>query len=157
MPDRDLIELVYSSRSIKQMEIDEVRALLTQAREKNRREGVTGLLCYDGQKFLQIIEGQSDVILDLFHAIQNDSRHEDVQILHDGDIKARAFSDWKMAYEPIPSGMLPALGRSIARASLAGALGEERAISENLEPMSAGQRIFDLVMDDIYSEHSEPA
>ena len=129
------------------MSAEEVGALLEHAREKNTRMGVTGLLCYDGRGFLQIIEGESDVILDLFHAIQNDPRHTDIHILHDGEIEARAFSDWKMAYEPTPDGMLPSLGRSIARASLKAAMKGESDLSH-----TAGQRIFALFMDEMYGE-----
>ena len=127
------------------MSPDAVQALLEHAREKNTRMHVTGLLCYDGQRFLQIIEGESDVILDLFHQIQNDPRHTNIHILHDGEVDKRAFDDWKMAYEPVPSGMLPTLGRSIARASLTAAMQGETKLGT-----SAGQRVFDLFMDEMY-------
>lgn len=145
MTDISLTELVYSSETPSPMDPQDVEALLHHARAKNSREHVTGLLCYDGRKFLQIIEGESSIILDLFHAIQNDDRHTNIQILHDGEIDQRAFTDWKMAYEPIPSGMLPALGRSIAKASLSSALA-----GEDKMPISAGQRIFDLFMSELY-------
>ena len=147
-----LTELVYSSATPEPMTPDAVKALLDHARAKNLHMGVTGLLCYDGASFLQIIEGESDVILDLFHAIQNDPRHTDIHILHDGEVAARAFNDWKMAYEPFPSGMLPSLGRSIAKASLSAAL----AGSTELD-VSAGQRIFALFMDDLYGGNGETA
>ena len=147
-----LTELVYSSATPEPMSPEAVRALLEHAREKNTRMGVTGLLCYDGQGFLQIIEGESAVILDLFHAIQNDPRHTDIHILHDGEIEERAFSDWKMAYEPTPSGMLPSLGRSIARASLSAAMAGQTELGT-----SAGQRIFALFMDEMYGDGGEPA
>ncbi len=140
-----LTELVYSSDTPDAMDADAVQALLDHAREKNTRMQVTGLLCYDGRSFLQIIEGESDVILDLFHAIQNDPRHTNIQILHDGEIEARAFNDWKMAYEPVPNGMLPSLGRSIAQASLSAAMKGETQLGT-----SAGQRIFSLFMDELY-------
>jgi hypothetical protein len=117
--------------------------LLEHARQKNTALNVTGLLCYDHKQFLQIIEGETDVILDLFHKILNDPRHTNVRILHEGDIESRAFSDWKMAYEPVPSGLLPNLTRAI----------HSRSIGEaTTEPMSAGRRIFTLFMDDLYGK-----
>ena len=140
-----LTELVYSSDTPEAMDAEAVQALLDHAREKNARMQVTGLLCYDGRSFLQIIEGESAVILDLFHAIQNDARHTNIQILHDGEIDKRAFDDWKMAYEPVPNGMLPSLGRSIAKASLSAAMKGETQLGT-----SAGQRIFSLFMDELY-------
>ena len=146
-----LTELVYSSRTPEPMTDAQVQALLEHSREKNTREGVTGLLCYDGKSFLQIIEGESGTILELFHLIRNDPRHTDIEILHDGEVEQRAFDSWKMAYENMPSGMLPSLARSIARASLTAAMAGKAEMD-----ISAGRRIFDLFMDEIYGGGEEP-
>jgi hypothetical protein len=141
-----LLEIVYSSETPVPLSTAEVRTLLEHARHKNAQTNVTGLLCYDHKQFLQIIEGEIDVILDLFHAIQNDPRHTNVRILHEGDIDRRAFDDWKMAYEPVPTGMLPTLTRAIHRSSLGTELDDN---------MSAGRRIFTLFMDEFYTEEPE--
>jgi hypothetical protein len=141
-----LLELVYSSETPVPLAAEDVRSLLEHARHKNAKWNVTGLLCYDHKQFLQIIEGETDVIMDLFHAIQNDPRHTNVRILHEGDIDARAFDDWKMAYEPIPSGLLPTLTRAIHRSSLGTELDQD---------MSAGRRIFTLFMDEFYTDEPE--
>ena len=120
-----------------------MRDLLNHARRKNAEMNVTGLLCYDHKQFLQIIEGETDVIMDLFHKIQSDPRHTDVRILHEGDIDNRAFSDWKMAYEPVPSGLLPTLTRAIHARSIGETTGDT---------VSAGRRIFTLFMDEFYGK-----
>lgn len=146
-----LLEIVYSSETPVPLSTDEVQTLLKHARRKNTEWNVTGLLCYDNKQFLQIIEGEIDVIMDLFHAIQNDPRHTNIHILHEGDITARAFDDWKMAYEPVPSGLLPTLTRAIYRSSLGTELDAD---------MSAGRRIFTLFMDEFYNDEPkerEPA
>lgn len=142
-PQPALLELVYSSQTPATMDATSVRALLEQARDKNAALNVTGLLCYDHEQFLQIIEGETDVIMDLFHKIQEDPRHTDVRILHEGDIDSRAFSDWKMAYEPIPSGLLPTLTRAIHARSIGAAATND---------ISAGRRIFTLFMDELYGK-----
>ncbi len=134
-----LLEIVYVSETAEPMSPDAVRELLEQARSKNAEIGVTGLLCYDDRRFLQIIEGETDVILDLFHTIQSDPRHSNIRILHEGDIDKRAFSNWEMAYEPVPSGLLPTLIRAIHRQSLG-----------MVDDTSAGRRIFTLFMDEMY-------
>lgn len=141
-----LLEIVYSSETPVPMTPEEVRGLLEHARRKNTEYNVTGLLCYDHKQFLQIIEGETDVIMDLFHDIQSDPRHSNIRILHEGDIASRAFNDWKMAYETTPSGLLPTLTRAIHRSSLGTELDEN---------MSAGRRIFTLFMDENYSEETE--
>ena len=138
-----LLEIVYSSRTPESLSPQHVKDLLEHARKKNTEWGVTGLLCYDNTQFLQIIEGETDVIMDLFHAIQNDPRHTDLRILHEGDIQQRAFSDWKMAYEPTPSGLLPTLTHAIHKQSMTG---------ETDGDLSAGQRIFTLFMGEMYGK-----
>ncbi|MGB3456772.1 MAG: BLUF domain-containing protein [Litorimonas sp.] len=143
-PQPALLEIVYSSRTPEPLAPDAVRSLLDHARRKNAAWNVTGLLCYDRHQFLQIIEGETDVILDLFHAIQNDPRHTDLRILHEGDIERRAFNDWKMAYEPVPQGLLPTLTHAILR--------QPEARESDI---SAGRRIFALFMDEIYGEGGE--
>jgi hypothetical protein len=150
-PEPTLLEIVYSSETPVPLSTDEVRSLLEHSRRNNTEWNVTGLLCYDHKQFLQIIEGEHDVIMDLFHAIQDDPRHTNIRILHEGDITGRAFHDWKMAYEPVPSGLLPTLTRAIHRSSLGTELDED---------MSAGRRIFTLFMDEFYSDETielEPA
>lgn len=145
-PTPPLLEIVYRSETPVPMSPDEVRALLEHSRRKNTEWNVTGLLCYDHNQFLQIIEGETDVILDLFHMIQNDARHTNVEILHEGDIANRAFDDWKMAYEPVPSGLLPTLTRAIHRSACGAELDETT---------SAGQRIFTLFMDEAYTNEPD--
>ncbi|MEM9599619.1 MAG: BLUF domain-containing protein [Pseudomonadota bacterium] len=142
MPAEPLLEIVYASETPEPMSQQAVRDLLDHARTKNADMGVTGLLCYDNRQFLQIIEGETHVIMDLFFAIQSDPRHTNVRILHEGDIDRRAFSDWKMAYEPMPSGLLPALTRSIHNQSLTMDVADGGP--------SAGRRIFTLFMDEMY-------
>ncbi|GLQ20606.1 BLUF domain-containing protein [Algimonas porphyrae] len=148
-PQEPLLEIVYASETPEPMGQDAVRALLDHARSKNAEMGVTGLLCYDNRQFLQIIEGETHVIMDLFFAIQSDPRHTNVRILHEGDIESRAFSDWKMAYEPMPSGLLPTLTRSIHNQSL--------AMDASGDEPSAGRRIFTLFMDEMYGNEPETA
>lgn len=140
-PESSLLEIVYSSETPEPMSADAVRALLDHARRKNTAMHVTGLLCYDHRQFLQILEGETDVIMDLFHEIQNDPRHTNVRILHEGDIEERAFSDWKMAYEPVPTGLLPTLNRAIHSQPLS---------MDRTDQPSAGRRIFTLFMDEMY-------
>lgn len=146
MTQQPLLEIVYSSITPEPMSLDSVRKLLEHARKNNAQTGVTGLLCYDNKHFLQIIEGETDVIMDLFHSIQSDARHEGIRILHEGDIEERAFSDWKMAYEPVPSGLLPTLTQAIHRQSLG------IGVDEGESDVSAGRRIFALFMDELYGD-----
>ena len=46
--------------------------------------------------FLQIIEGEQDVIEDLFQRLNNDTRHKNIKMILDRSVESRLFSNWAM-------------------------------------------------------------
>jgi hypothetical protein len=53
----------------------ELTALLTGARINNETLGISGMLVYHDGSFLQILEGECDVVGALFDHIAKDDRH----------------------------------------------------------------------------------
>jgi hypothetical protein len=49
--------IIYSSQATHDLGPQELSELLTMARELNQRDGLTGMLLYCGQSFLQLLEG----------------------------------------------------------------------------------------------------
>ena len=66
------------------------------AASASARRGVTGLLCYSGDVFIQVLEGGRDGVCDLFNEIVRDDRHTNVRILLFDEIAARKFGGWTM-------------------------------------------------------------
>ncbi len=99
----ELCELVYSSIAARPLSEDDVELLLNQARAENEKQGITGLLIFDGERFLQVLEGERDTVDALFDAIKRDRRHDDVKVFYSGDIDRRSFGSWFMAYRRLPS------------------------------------------------------
>jgi len=91
-------QLIYSSSASKKMLKSDLYIILRQARKNNESIGVTGLLIYADKYFFQVLEGQKEVVSQLFEKISNDKRHYDVQILGESDLDICAFPNWKMAY-----------------------------------------------------------
>lgn len=96
--DTALIHLVYtSSVSFKSRFstsiFDEVEV---HARNNNRRNGITGVLCYGRGYFLQCIEGEKANVIALQQSISSDKRHKDIQVLLIQKIDRRSFVDWRM-------------------------------------------------------------
>ena len=91
-------QTIYFSASSTPMQVDELEDILEQAQSNNSRNGITGALVYIDGSFLQILEGENDKVQALMQKISNDFRHETVSVLHEGEIEAAAFSEWKMAY-----------------------------------------------------------
>ena len=91
-------QTIYFSASSTPMQVDELEDILEQAQSNNSRNGITGALVYIDGSFLQILEGEKDRVQALMQKISKDFRHETVSILHEGEIAAAAFTEWKMAY-----------------------------------------------------------
>lgn len=79
-----------------------VPEIIKVARAFNAIHGVTGVLVFDGHRFLQHLEGPQEVLQDLIVRIARDTRHTHFSLQHAG-VKAgrRQFANWSMAYAPI--------------------------------------------------------
>ena len=99
----DLIHIVYVSFSSISLTEKEIIDLLTEVRKKNKEQNVTGLLLYNNESFIQVIEGSKKTIHALFEKIKQDNRHENVVKLLEEPIKKRAFPDWSMGFRQITS------------------------------------------------------
>lgn len=96
-----LYELLYSSIAAATFDEGGVEDLLVQARARNKQCNVTGVLFFNGRKFLQLLEGPKQQVDELFAVIRDDARHSDVTVFHTGEIAERAFESWAMAYETL--------------------------------------------------------
>ena len=86
---------LYASRLVPGQALTVVGTLLTQAREHNRQLGLTGALLFDGEQFLQLLEGPGEVVDALARRIEADPRHTGVEVfLHAGDARPPLFGRW---------------------------------------------------------------
>ena len=91
-----LVRLLYASRASKDIDSTYTANILEQSRRNNPAAGVTGILCYSGQMFMQVLEGNRREVSRLYNKIASDPRHTDVEILLFEDIVERRFSNWTM-------------------------------------------------------------
>lgn len=113
-----LATLCYQSRTPKQPNADDLDDLVADARERNRRFGVTGMLVHEGDRFFQWLEGPSAALDVLWTSISRDTRHEHVELLGEGVTPVRLFSDWDLRFHE----------RNAQKAELTGDPLDERAI-----------------------------
>ncbi|PLX37450.1 MAG: hypothetical protein C0606_03855 [Hyphomicrobiales bacterium] len=92
--------LIYFSSTAPSFQAPDVEDILSVARERNRRAGITGLLVYHDGNFLQILEGPRDAVEECFTRIQNDPRHDGIIRVVSEDVEERVFGDWEMAWMP---------------------------------------------------------
>lgn len=75
------------------------RDILEVSTQRNAALGVTGVLCFSGDHFAQLLEGESSALTQLMNSIRRDTRH---QVLQEWPAEAaaggRLFAGWAMAY-----------------------------------------------------------
>ncbi len=90
-----LVRLLYASRAA-DPSASATDAILSQSRSHNPDCGITGILCYGGDIFLQALEGGRNQVSELYGHIQKDVRHKDIVLLHYEEISERRFGGWTM-------------------------------------------------------------
>jgi Sensors of blue-light using FAD len=91
-----LVRLLYASRSAEPLSNEVIDSILAKSRKDNPALGVTGLLCYSGDIFMQVLEGGRESVNALYNRICRDQRHRDVALLHYEEITERRFAGWTM-------------------------------------------------------------
>lgn len=93
-----LVELVYTSHSISDLNDEDVSEILRGAHEKNKELGITGVLVYYNGEFMQLIEGTTTAINLLFQSISHDARHYNIKLVSYLEISERHFDNWEMGF-----------------------------------------------------------
>ncbi len=96
-----MLELVYCSKAKQNTDSIKIVDILKTSRAYNQKFNTTGCLVFHNDIFVQIIEGDSKNIHQLFQNIEKDDRHYDVNLLWEGHIPKRNFSDWSMAFHDL--------------------------------------------------------
>ncbi len=91
-----LVRLLYASRSVDKNSTELINSIMAQSRLNNPSQGLTGILCYSGDIFIQVLEGSRTAVNALYGHILKDPRHTGVQILHFEEITERRFAGWTM-------------------------------------------------------------
>ena len=80
------------------MSPEDIAAILAVSRRNNAAEGITGMLLYHDQSFLQVLEGEEPALSRRFERIARDPRHRNLIVLARGGVQARAFGAWRMGF-----------------------------------------------------------
>jgi hypothetical protein len=91
-----LVRLMYASRAAATVDHEALIAILRKSRTNNTLTGITGVLCFSGGIFLQVLEGGRSPVNALYQRIANDRRHGDVVLLSYEEITERSFAGWSM-------------------------------------------------------------
>ncbi len=89
---------MYSSKATAPLSEAEIDEILEDARTRNSRESITGVLVYMDDIFFQLLEGEKDVVHATMKRIEHDTRHDSIKVFYEGDTDQPIFHDWSMAF-----------------------------------------------------------
>lgn len=91
-------QLLYISSVMPGVDVD-LDAILRVSRRNNLACNVTGLLMFNGKRFIQVLEGPTDAVTETYRRIGSDARHRAAVVLSQRLIQEREFGDWSMGYK----------------------------------------------------------
>ena len=93
-----LVRLMYASRAAPSLSPEDLSSVMRESTANNPRVGVTGVLCFSGTVFLQVLEGGRTQVSALYNRIARDPRHHEVMLLSYEEIEERSFAGWAMGH-----------------------------------------------------------
>jgi hypothetical protein len=96
--------LAYTSRARLDLGDEELAAIHQTARHLNALDGISGILLFDGSRFLQIVEGAEDAVDNLVERLRMDPRHSAFEIRDERYVERRSFPDWSMELVRVSAG-----------------------------------------------------
>lgn len=98
---KQLFRLVYTSARTSKCTDEDIEEILENSRRNNAKLNVTGILVHTSDRFLQVLEGEKDVIMPLYNKIEKDDRHGGSNMRFCKPVDKRHFADWEMAGKKI--------------------------------------------------------
>ncbi len=96
--------LTYTSRARLDLTEEDLGGIHQTARHLNALDGISGLLLFDGARFLQIVEGSEEAVDNLVERLRRDSRHSAFEIRDERHVEQRSFPDWSMELVRVSAG-----------------------------------------------------
>ena len=93
-----VFQLTYHSVAVPSIKMSDIEDIMEVSVRNNNRSQLTGCLMYNNGFFLQILEGEEEVVRELFERIALDERNHHVTLLATDNVESRIFKEWAMAY-----------------------------------------------------------
>jgi hypothetical protein len=97
----NLIQLLYVSSGVGRVSEQDIKKILNSARRNNTESGVTGMLLFCDDNFLQLLEGSPAAVEATFSRIKRNPLHTDIHVLLRDTVDARSFENWSMGFDRV--------------------------------------------------------
>ncbi len=94
-----ILQLTYISTAARGVDFADCSQILDTSRRNNTADGISGLLLFNGLRFLQALEGEPGRVSAAIARIRGDARHRSVVVLSERQVEAPEFGQWSMAFE----------------------------------------------------------
>ena len=101
-----MLQMIYTSEAKTKFSPAELQDLLLTARRNNDRDAITGMLLYEDGTFLQVLEGENEVVEATYQRIAADKRHHKIMLIARFEVDHRSFHDWEMGFFDASGGKL---------------------------------------------------
>lgn len=108
--EHQLSRLIYTSEAMKPLPMEGFMRIRRKARDMNQMNGVTGLLAYGEGRFLQILEGERDVVSETFTRILKSPLHHSASLIQFTACSERFFDNWTMRHLTVQHELLDDIG-----------------------------------------------
>ena len=92
--------IIYLSWATTPFTDAQLQELLAVSHTRNALLGVTGILFYGNERFVQVLEGEEAAVRAVYARIRRDARHGNFITYANKPVAQRAFAKWAMAFEP---------------------------------------------------------
>ena len=76
-----MFSLIYRSVAEESFSNSAVYQMLSAARDLNAEHDITGCLLFHNRRFLQLLEGEKEMVHRLFSLIESDPRHKNIEVI----------------------------------------------------------------------------
>jgi hypothetical protein len=141
-----MIQTAYVSRAAEAMTQESLLSLLQQCLANNEASGVTGMLLYGNDTFLQVLEGEEAVVDAVIDKIRKDPRHSKIHFLYRKPLQHRQYADWSMGFKRVSAQGLTA----------GGGLSEFGAKDFNFDYLIEHEAVVETLMEHFRVPHWDP-
>jgi hypothetical protein len=96
-----VFQLLYASGGSRTITSEDINDILLKSRTNNAALGITGLLLFADNMFIQVLEGEEREVRDLASRIKRDPRHRNFMELIELTSANRAFAQWQMGFKKL--------------------------------------------------------
>jgi blue light- and temperature-responsive anti-repressor len=91
-----LTQLIYRSRAAAPILSEDLESLRSSCEQNNKHDSVSGIMCFDGEYFLQVLEGGESALDALMTRITADRRHKNIVIIFKEPVGFARFKPFGM-------------------------------------------------------------